>query len=80
MGENITDSRYLNRIVGREYVLGHVLAGMSNEQIGEVIRMFKEMGVKKVAPTHRTGEKATAFFRQAWSDNFLEGGLGAIIE
>ena len=38
------------------------------------------MGVKKVAPSHCTGEKATAMFREAWGDHFLEGGVGAIIE
>lgn len=58
---------------------GFHLAGMSDERIGSIIGMFKEMGVKKVAPSHCTGEKAIAFFREAWGDNFIEGGLGAII-
>ena len=58
---------------------GFHLAGLSNEQIREVIRMLKEMGVKKVAPSHCTGEKALAFFQEAWGDNFLAGGVGAII-
>ena len=58
---------------------GFHLAGLSNEQIREVIRMLKEMGVKKVAPSPCTGEKALAFFQEAWGDNFLVGGVGAII-
>ena len=59
---------------------GFHLAGMSDEQIGAIIRMLKEMGVKKVAPSHCTGEKAIALFREAWGNHFLEGGVGAIIE
>jgi len=59
---------------------GFHLAGMSDERAGTIISILKEMGVKKVAPSHCTGEKAMALFREAWGDNFLEGGVGAIIE
>jgi len=59
---------------------GFHLGGMSAVQIGEIIRMLQDIGVKKVAPSHCTGEKAMALFREAWGDNFLEGGAGAIIE
>jgi len=59
---------------------GFHLAGMGNARIREIIRMLKEIGVKKVAPSHCTGENAITFFREAWGDNFLEGGVGAIIE
>ena len=59
---------------------GFHLAGMSNAGIRETIRMLKEIGVKKVAPSHCTGERAIAFFREAWGDDFLEGGVGAGIE
>lgn len=59
---------------------GFHLAGMTNSQVRETISTLKELGVKNAAPSHCTGEKATAFFREAWGDNFLEGGVGAIIE
>ena len=59
---------------------GFHLAGMSNSQVRETISALKELGVKRVAPSHCTGEKAIAFFKEAWGDNFLEGGVGAIIE
>lgn len=39
-----------------------------------------QLGIKKVAPNHCTGDKAIALFRQAWGDDFIEGGCGAIIE
>lgn len=59
---------------------GFHLKGMSASEIQAIIIMLQEMGVKKVAPSHCTGEVAMALFRQIWGDDFLEGGLGAIIE
>jgi len=59
---------------------GFHLAGMSNAGIRGTICTLKDMGVKQVAPSHCTGEKAIASFQEAWGDNFLEGGVGAIIE
>lgn len=59
---------------------GFHLAGMTNSQLRETISALKELGVKRVAPSHCTGEKAIAFFKEAWGDNCLEGGVGAIIE
>jgi len=59
---------------------GFHLGGKANAQIQEVIHSLKELGVKKVAPSHCTGEKAMVLFRENWGENFLEGGAGAIIE
>ena len=59
---------------------GSHLKGMSTIQIQEIITLLREIGVKKVAPSHCTGELAMAFFREVWGDDFLEGGLGATIE
>jgi 7,8-dihydropterin-6-yl-methyl-4-(beta-D-ribofuranosyl)aminobenzene 5'-phosphate synthase len=59
---------------------GFHLGGKANAQIQEVIDSLKELGVKKVAPSHCTGEKAMVLFRENWGENFLEGGAGAIIE
>ena len=59
---------------------GSHLKGMSSTQTQEIITMLKKMGVKKVAPSHCTGELALALFREVWGDDFLEGGIGAIIE
>jgi len=37
-------------------------------------------GVKEIAPSHCTGDKAISLFHQVWGDDFIEGGCGAIIE
>jgi 7,8-dihydropterin-6-yl-methyl-4-(beta-D-ribofuranosyl)aminobenzene 5'-phosphate synthase len=58
---------------------GFHLMGMGPTQIREIIRQLKSLGVKQVAPSHCTGDKAISLFKEAWGDNFLEGGAGAII-
>jgi len=45
-----------------------------------IIDELKNLGVKKVAPSHCTGRGQTNLFERAWGNNFLEGGLGAVIE
>jgi 7,8-dihydropterin-6-yl-methyl-4-(beta-D-ribofuranosyl)aminobenzene 5'-phosphate synthase len=59
---------------------GFHLSGMTGLQIGEIISALKGLGVKKVAPSHCTGESAMALFQQAWEEDFLGGGAGAVIE
>lgn len=59
---------------------GFHLAGMPRSEIQTVISRLKALGIEKVGPSHCTGESAIALFRQAWGDNFVEAGLGAVIE
>lgn len=59
---------------------GFHLRHSSDSEIGAIIRRLKELGVKKVAPSHCTGENAVRRFREQWADDFVEGGLGAVVE
>ena len=59
---------------------GFHLGGKSNAEIQAIIKRLKLLGVRKVAPSHCTGDKAIRMFRNAWVDDFLEGGLGAVID
>jgi 7,8-dihydropterin-6-yl-methyl-4-(beta-D-ribofuranosyl)aminobenzene 5'-phosphate synthase len=59
---------------------GFHLGGASDAEIRAIIRRLKELGVKKVAPSHCTGHHTIRLFRDEWGDDFIEGGLGAIIE
>lgn len=59
---------------------GFHLGGRSDSEIQAIIRRLKALGVKKVAPSHCTGDNAIHMFRDAWADDFIEGGLGAVIE
>ncbi len=59
---------------------GFHLGGNSQAQILAIIMRLKALGVEKVAPSHCTGDRAIRMLREAWTDNFIEGGLGATIE
>jgi hypothetical protein len=59
---------------------GFHLLRQSEASICETIDELKALGVAQVAPSHCTGDRATALLRDAWGEGFLEGGCGAIIE
>ena len=59
---------------------GFHLSGKSDAENRAIIQRLRELGVKKVAPSHCTGENAIRLFRDEWADDFLESGLGAVIE
>ena len=71
--------KYLHKDI---YLLmgGFHLLDQSDSEIKTIIKELKTLGVEKVAPSHCTGEKAMTLFRQAWQDDFIEGGLGAVID
>jgi 7,8-dihydropterin-6-yl-methyl-4-(beta-D-ribofuranosyl)aminobenzene 5'-phosphate synthase len=59
---------------------GFHLSGKSNTEIRVIINRLRTLGVRKVAPSHCTGDKAINLFRDEWKDDFIDGGLGAVIE
>ena len=59
---------------------GFHLGSKSDPEIRAIIKHLKALGVKKVAPSHCTGDNAIRMFRDEWTDDFIEGGLGAVIE
>jgi 7,8-dihydropterin-6-yl-methyl-4-(beta-D-ribofuranosyl)aminobenzene 5'-phosphate synthase len=59
---------------------GFHLSSMSPCEIKHIVSRLQELGVRKVAPSHCTGAQARDLFRDAWGKNFIEGGVGAIIE
>jgi 7,8-dihydropterin-6-yl-methyl-4-(beta-D-ribofuranosyl)aminobenzene 5'-phosphate synthase len=59
---------------------GFHLGRLPREDVLDIIEEFKSMGVKKVAPTHCTGDMAIRLFREAYGEDFIEAGCGAVIE
>jgi len=59
---------------------GFHLGGKSDAEIRTIIKRLKALGVRKVAPSHCTGDNAIRLFRDTWNEDFIEGGLGAVIE
>jgi 7,8-dihydropterin-6-yl-methyl-4-(beta-D-ribofuranosyl)aminobenzene 5'-phosphate synthase len=47
--------------------------------VKRIINNLKKLGVKKVAPSHCTGEKSTEMFKRSWGDDFVNLGCGANI-
>jgi 7,8-dihydropterin-6-yl-methyl-4-(beta-D-ribofuranosyl)aminobenzene 5'-phosphate synthase len=59
---------------------GYHLNNLDSRELIETIGGMEEAGVRRVAPSHCTGEEAINLFRELWGDDFVEGGAGAVIE
>jgi 7,8-dihydropterin-6-yl-methyl-4-(beta-D-ribofuranosyl)aminobenzene 5'-phosphate synthase len=76
-------AREAKRQRGKEVRLlmgGFHLLRHSKSRIRATIDALEALGVVQVAPSHCTGDRATAMFRKAWGKDFLDGGCGAVIE
>lgn len=58
---------------------GFHLSGSGDEKISSVIQGLRKLEVRKIAPSHCTGDLAIKRFRQAWGKDFILGGCGARI-
>ncbi len=56
---------------------GFHLMAYNDMQIETLIRKLKELGVKKVGPSHCTGGRAIELFRHNWGKDFFDLGCGA---
>ncbi len=59
---------------------GFHLSGTDDSDIKRIINSFKEIGVKKAAPCHCSGDRCRELFEQEYKDDFIENGVGKIIE
>jgi 7,8-dihydropterin-6-yl-methyl-4-(beta-D-ribofuranosyl)aminobenzene 5'-phosphate synthase len=59
---------------------GFHLTSTSESKIKEFISELKRLRVKKISPSHCSGEKAIELFKEAWSEDFVESGCGAKIK
>jgi 7,8-dihydropterin-6-yl-methyl-4-(beta-D-ribofuranosyl)aminobenzene 5'-phosphate synthase len=59
---------------------GFHLGENSTGQIQAVIDALKDLGVQKVAPSHCTGSLAIQLFHNAYGEDFLRSGVGAIFQ
>ena len=70
-------------IVNRKVYLvfgGFHLKENSDEEIMEIVSDLKDLGVLKVGPTHCTGDKAIELFKKEYGDDFVQMGVGRVIE
>ncbi len=76
----VSIARFAKNYFNREIFLllgGFHLFRSGEDHIQEVISELKSLGVKKVAPSHCTGDFAIRRFRKAWGKNFIDSGCGA---
>jgi 7,8-dihydropterin-6-yl-methyl-4-(beta-D-ribofuranosyl)aminobenzene 5'-phosphate synthase len=59
---------------------GFHLGAMRKVQLEEIIADFRELGVEKVGPCHCTGELARQTFKLGYGSDFLDVGVGRLIE
>jgi 7,8-dihydropterin-6-yl-methyl-4-(beta-D-ribofuranosyl)aminobenzene 5'-phosphate synthase len=59
---------------------GFHLFGASDLELKTIINDFKKLGVQKVAPCHCSGDKCRELFQEEYRENFIENGVGKIIE
>ena len=55
---------------------GFHLLDMGVDQVKNIINELKNENVKKVSPTHCTGDSAIALFKQEYGDNYVPAGVG----
>jgi 7,8-dihydropterin-6-yl-methyl-4-(beta-D-ribofuranosyl)aminobenzene 5'-phosphate synthase len=59
---------------------GFHLFAASDSELEIIINDFKKLGVQKVAPCHCSGDRARELFKEEYKENFIENGVGKIIE
>lgn len=58
---------------------GFHLADKSGPEVREIIAEFRRLGVRKVGPTHCTGDEAIAAFAAAYGADFVPVGAGRVL-
>lgn len=59
---------------------GFHLLNQSKKVILQIIEGLKQLGVRYVAPSHCTGDKARAIFADLYEDGFISIGAGKVLE
>ncbi|MBU0496106.1 MAG: MBL fold metallo-hydrolase [Chloroflexi bacterium] len=55
---------------------GFHLGNASQSQVARIITQLRDLGVKKVAPSHCTGDQQREWFRAAFGEDYYPGGVG----
>jgi 7,8-dihydropterin-6-yl-methyl-4-(beta-D-ribofuranosyl)aminobenzene 5'-phosphate synthase len=75
--------REAKKITGEEIYLvigGFHLPGTSDSKLRDIIRSFRELGVKKAAPCHCSGDRTRELFKEEYGEDFVVNGVGRTID
>jgi len=59
---------------------GFHLGGTSTSQLKEIIKDFRNLGVKKAAPCHCSGDRCRELFKKEYGNDYIEVGVGKVID
>jgi 7,8-dihydropterin-6-yl-methyl-4-(beta-D-ribofuranosyl)aminobenzene 5'-phosphate synthase len=59
---------------------GFHLLTASLDEVDEIVRQLRELGVQRVAPSHCTGDPARSSFKAVYGTNYADGGAGLILK
>jgi 7,8-dihydropterin-6-yl-methyl-4-(beta-D-ribofuranosyl)aminobenzene 5'-phosphate synthase len=58
---------------------GFHLRSASNNELDKLIQDFRRLGVRRVVPSHCSGEHARARFQTEYKENYAPGGVGKVL-
>jgi 7,8-dihydropterin-6-yl-methyl-4-(beta-D-ribofuranosyl)aminobenzene 5'-phosphate synthase len=73
----------VKRLTGGEIYLvigGFHLPGSGDSKLRDIIRGFRDLGVKKAAPCHCSGDRTRELFEEEYGEDFIANGVGKTIE
>ncbi|MBS3772106.1 MAG: hypothetical protein KGY69_17775, partial [Bacteroidales bacterium] len=70
--------RRAKELTGKESV--YLVVGGFHRPPRSTVKEFRELGIEKVAPTHCTGDKVRNAFAEEYREDFVEYGVGKILE
>ncbi len=73
----------VKKLTGEDIYLvlgGFHLGGESDSKLKEIIKSFRELGVKKAAPCHCSGDRTRELFKEEYKEDFISNGVGKVIE
>ena len=58
---------------------GFHLFNASKSELKSIIKGFRNLGIKKVAPSHCSGDRCRQLFKEEYKEDYIESGVGKII-
>lgn len=74
--------RKAKEFIGDEIYLvmgGFHLGGTPDSEIEEIIENLKQLGVDRVSPCHCSGDRARQLFQARFGENYIDNGVGKVI-
>ena len=69
----------IDLVIGGLHLSCRVYEGTEEEGM-KIVRGFRRLGVKRVAPCHCTGKEAAQLFEEAYGKDYLDTGVGFMID